>query len=49
MKHEEMKELMSKEYCCKMKLTLESELNDRNIVSIKRRAVSLVRYGARII
>ena len=34
-KHEEMKELMSKEYCWKMKVTLESELNDGNIVSKK--------------
>ncbi|XP_047481697.1 uncharacterized protein LOC125034100 [Penaeus chinensis] len=49
-KHDEMKELLTKEYIRRVRNVLKLKLNGGNIISaINSRAVSIVRYGAGII
>ena len=49
-KHEEMKDQIKKEYLSRVRNILKSKLNGGNIISaIGSRAVSIVRYGVRII
>ena len=49
-KHEEMKDQVTKEYVRRLRTILKSKLNGGNIISaINSRAVSIIRYGAGII